>query len=208
MITAVIPAFNEEERIEKVLEETSEYVDEILVVDDNSSDDTAKIARKYGKTIEKDSNRGYIDSIKRGFKAAEGDIIITLDADGEHDPSFIPKLVKPIENDEADLVFGKREEIPRFSEGVISKLTSLKVKAEDTGTGFRAIKKDLAKSLELKGHCTCGTFALEAYSKGARIKEVKAPTRDIDKPKHIAWQHFPQFFKVLMSLFTLTRKKR
>ncbi|MEF8835421.1 MAG: glycosyltransferase family 2 protein [Candidatus Thermoplasmatota archaeon] len=200
MITAVIPAFNEERRIEKVLKETSQYVDEILVIDDNSTDDTVEIAKKYGTTLEKDSNKGYIDSIKRGFQAAEGDIIVTLDADGEHDPSFIPSLIEPIKKVEADLVFGKRENIPRFSERVISKLTSLKVKAKDTGTGFRAIKSDLAKSLELKGYCTCGTFALEAYSKGANIKEVKAPTRDIDKPKHVAWRHFLQFFIVLKSM--------
>ncbi|MFP4001974.1 MAG: glycosyltransferase family 2 protein [Thermoplasmata archaeon] len=116
MITAVIPAYDEEERIEKVLKETSQYVDEIIVVDDNSTDDTVEIAEEYGKVIKKDSNQGYIDSIKRGFEAAQGDIIVTLDADGEHDPSFIPSIVEPIEKDKADLVFGKREKIPRFSE--------------------------------------------------------------------------------------------
>ncbi|MFP4186345.1 MAG: glycosyltransferase family 2 protein [Thermoplasmata archaeon] len=200
MITAVIPAYDEEERIEKVLKETSQYVDEIIVVDDNSTDDTVEIAEEYGKVIKKDSNQGYIDSIKRGFEAAQGDIIVTLDADGEHDPSFIPSIVEPIEKDKADLVFGKREKIPRFSERIISKLTSFKVKAKDTGTGFRGIRSELAKDLELDGYCTCGIFALEAASKGARIKEVKAPTREVDKPKNIAWQHFLQFFIVLKKL--------
>jgi len=201
MITAVIPAFNEEERIEGVLKETSQYVDEIIIIDDNSTDNTAKVAKKYGKVIENELNLGYVDSIKKGFKAAEGDIIVTLDADGEHDPSHIPRLIEPIEKGEKDLVFGKREKIPRLSERLISWLTKIKVDAEDTGIGFRALKADLAKKLELDGYCTCGTFALEAYFNGARISEVKTQTRKIDKPKHIAWQHFSQIFIVFQWLF-------
>ncbi|MBS3817539.1 MAG: glycosyltransferase family 2 protein [Candidatus Thermoplasmatota archaeon] len=201
MITAIIPAYNEEKRIEKVLEETSQYVDEIIVVDDNSTDSTAEIARGYGRTIEKDSNQGYIDSIRRGFEAAEGDIVVTLDADGEHDPSYIPELVTPIEEDRADLVFGRRKKIPRISERVISWMTGLRVGVKDPGIGFRALKTSLAKRLELKGYCTCGTFALEAHFKGARISEISTPVREVEKPKHIAWQHFFQFFVVLRMLF-------
>ncbi|MFP3872783.1 MAG: glycosyltransferase family 2 protein [Candidatus Natronoplasma sp.] len=197
MITAVIPAYNEEERIEKVLKETSQYVDEIIVVDDGSTDNTAEIARLYGRTIEKDSNQGYIDSIKRGFKAAEGDIVVTLDADGEHDPAFIPELIEPLKEDDADLVLGKREKVPRWSERVISRLVRLKVGVEDTGTGFRALTGELADGMELFGYCTCGTFVLEAVLLGAEVEEVEAPVRDVKKPKKIAWQHLFQFFIVL-----------
>ncbi len=201
MITAVIPAYNEEKRIDRVLEETSEYVDEILVIDDNSTDNTAQVAQSYATVLKNSSNLGYIGSIKKGFEAAEGDIIVTLDADGEHNPSHIPRLTAPVEEGKADLVFGRREKIPRASERILSRMTRFKVDVKDPGIGFRAIKTDLAKKLKLDGYCTCGIFALEALSKGAKITEVPTPTRDIEKPKGIAWQHFFQFFVVLKWLF-------
>ncbi len=201
MITAVIPAFNEEERIEGVLKETSQYVDEIIIIDDNSTDNTAKVAKEYGKVIENELNLGYVDSIKKGFKAAKGDIIVTLDADGEHDPSFIPDLVAPIKDGKADLIFGRRKKIPRPSERFLSWMARAKVEIKDTGIGFRALRTDLAKKLDLKGYCTCGLFALEVKSKGAKISEVSTPVREIEKPKRIAWIHILQFFVVLKWLF-------
>ncbi len=197
MITAGIPAFNEEGRIERVLERASQYVDEIVVIDDNSTDNTVKIAKEYGKIIENDSNLGYKKSLKRGLEAAEGDIIVTLDADGEHSPSLIPKLIKPIESNKADLVFGRRKKIPRPSERILSSIAGIKVNIKDTGIGFRALKDDLAKNLELEGYCTCGTFALEAKSKGYEIQQVSTPVRDIEKPKTPRWIHLLQFFVVL-----------
>lgn len=201
MISAVIPAYNEGNRIERVLRETRRYVDEIIVVDDNSDDGTAEVASKYAKVFKNHQNLGYIASIKRGFKEADGEIIVTLDADGEHDPKFIPKLVKPIMKDEADLIFGRRDEVPRPSERLLSKIAEIKVHTKDTGTGFRAIRKNLADRLELKGRCTCGIFALEAHGKGARITEVKAPTRPIDKPRKVSWDHLIQFFIVVYHFF-------
>lgn len=200
MISAVIPAFNEGERISKVLKETREFVDEIIVIDDNSTDKTAEIARQYSVVLENKTNLGYLGSIKRGFDKASGDIIVTLDADGEHDPSYIPDMVRPINDSEADLVFGKRDKIPRLSERILSKIASLKVNTFDTGTGYRALTKDLAKKLELDGYCTCGIFALEAFRKGAEITEVYAPMRKINKPKGVAWIHLFQFFKVMREL--------
>ncbi|MFW6064692.1 MAG: glycosyltransferase family 2 protein [Candidatus Natronoplasma sp.] len=199
MITAVIPAYNEEDRIEKVLKETSQYVDDIIVVDDSSTDGTVQVAEEFSKVtlLRNEENLGYLRSLRRGFGAVEGEIIVTIDADGEHDPSFIPDLVSPIEEGEADLVFGKRESIPRWSERLISKLAKLRAGVEDTGTGLRALRKSLAERMELHGYCTCGTFALEAVSLGASVTEVKAPVREVEKAKKIAWQHFFQFFVVL-----------
>ncbi len=193
-ISAVIPAYNEKKRIHKVLEETEPYVDEIIVIDDHSKE---MIKHDKARVLRNEKNLGYIRSIKRGFEEAEGDIIVTLDADGEHDPRFIPLLVKPILEGRAEVVFGKRNYIPRLSERLISKMVKRRVGAEDTGTGFRAVKRDIAVELKLKGKCTCGIFALEAHQRGARITEVSAPTRETDKPRGIAWDHFAQIFMVL-----------
>ncbi|MGM0405941.1 MAG: glycosyltransferase family 2 protein [Thermoplasmatota archaeon] len=205
MISAVIPAYNEEKRIEDVLLETEPYVDEIIVVDDASMDSTPRIACKYAELIVNPKNLGYIDSLKNGFARAEGDIIVTLDADGEHDPSYIPSLIEPIHQDRADLVFGSREKIPRPSERLISRMVKKKVDIHDSGTGFRAIDSDLAKRLELKGYCTCGLLALESLSYGARMTEVPAPTRSVKKPKRPAWNHIPQLLLVLKELVKPSR---
>ncbi|RLG00537.1 glycosyltransferase family 2 protein [Thermococci archaeon] len=199
-LTAVIPARNEEKRIGHIVRKTKKYVDEVLVVDDASYDNTKKEAENSGaKVISFEKNRGYIAAIKEGFRGSKGDIIITLDGDGEHDPHDIPKLVREIEKG-YDLVLGKRKNIDRVSERFLNFLTNLKVKCKDSGTGFRAVKRELALKLELRGKCTCGIFVLEAYRHNAKIKEVPIKIKNIDKKRKIAFFHFYQFFYVLREL--------
>lgn len=116
-ISAVIPAYNEEKIIVDVINRTKEYVDEVIVVDDCSSDNTTAVALRAGaRVISNRKKAGYIESIKSGFRNVTGDIIITLDADGEHNPEEIPDLLIPILKGEADVVLGKREKIARISE--------------------------------------------------------------------------------------------
>ncbi|HDM22248.1 MAG TPA: glycosyltransferase family 2 protein [Methanomicrobia archaeon] len=199
-VTAIIPAHNEEKRIGNVVKKTKEYVDEVLVIDDASEDNTKKEAENYGaRVLRFEKNRGYISAIKEGFRKAEGDVLITIDGDGEHDPSEIPKLLKEIEEG-YDLVLGKRERIDRVSERILNLLVNFKVKCKDSGTGFRAIKKELALKLEIRGKCTCGILVLEAYKHNAKIKEVPIKIRKVDKKRKIAFFHFYQFFYVLREL--------
>ena len=95
-----------------------------------------------------------------------------MDADGEHNPGEIPLLTRPILNGKADLVLGKRKKIARISERLISFVTRLKTRVADSGTGFRAMKKELTLKLNLRGRCICGISVLEAHYLGARITEV------------------------------------
>lgn len=84
---AVIPAYNEGERIEKTVQSVDKHVDETLVVDDASTDDTGTQARGAGaKVLIQPENQGYIAAIKRGFRAANTDVVVTIDADGEFPP--------------------------------------------------------------------------------------------------------------------------
>ena len=197
-ISAVIPAYNEENRIIDVICEVKNYVDEVLVIDDCSSDKTAEVAVRAGAiVITNKENKGYIKSIKVGFRKAKGDIIITLDADGEHNPAEIPNLIQPIIEGHADLVLGKRQKIPRLSERFLNWLTNRKLKIKDSGTGYRAIKKELALKLNLEGVCTCGVFTLESFVNGAKLAEVPIKIRFINKKRKIAWHHIAQFFHIL-----------
>jgi glycosyltransferase involved in cell wall biosynthesis len=80
-ITVVIPCLNEEEGIQQVLMELPEFVDEVIVVDNNSTDRTAEVAKKMGALVVPELSRGYGRAYKKGFSHATGDIIVTLDGD-------------------------------------------------------------------------------------------------------------------------------
>lgn len=196
-ISVIIPAYNEALRIGAVVCDAAEYADEVLVVDDGSDDDTAVVAEAAGARVIRQENAGYIAAIKRGFREARGDIVVTMDADGEHRAEDIPRLVAPILENEADLVLGVRSYIPRPSERFLNWLTNLKVRVRDSGTGFRALRRALALKLELNGCCICGISVLEPAALGARIAEVSIELREVDKPRRIAWFHVPQMWFVL-----------
>ncbi len=198
---ALIPAFDEADGISEVVKEVSEYVDDVLVVDDGSHDKTAEVSEEAGaRVVRHERNRGYLRSLETGFSESDADVVVTLDADGEMDPSHIPKLLKPVENDDADLVIGKRRSVPRISERFLSSLAGLSTDISDTGSGYRALRTVIAREMDLKGLCPCGTFVLEAEELGARIVEVPVETRGIEGSRNVAWKHFFQFWYVLKSL--------
>jgi len=201
VISAVIAAYNEAENIGKIIDGTKKFVDEVIVIDDASLDETSSTATQKGaKVIKNSKNLGQLASLKKGFRLVSGEVVVNLDADGEHNPEDIPHLVKPILDDEADLVLGKRKKIPRPSERLINRVTKLRVNISDSGTGFRAIKKSLAMKLNLNGRCVCGILVLEADRLGARIKELPIQINNIKKPRRIMWGHVIQFCYVLKEL--------
>lgn len=197
MLSIIIPAYNESGRIFFVVQEVILYADEVIVVDDGSHDNTAKESKRAGAIVIRQENSGYVEAVKRGFREAQGDILITMDADGEHNPLDIQRLLQPIELGQADMVLGKRENVDRFSERIISCLAWLKTRVYDTGTGMRAMRIGLAQKLTLPGKCLCGTSVLEAHDLGARITEVPIHLCEVDKPRKVAWGHAIQFLHVL-----------
>jgi glycosyltransferase involved in cell wall biosynthesis len=111
-IIALVPAWNEGLRIRPVLEATHSYLP-LLVVDDGSVDDTAQIAEAVGATVVRHAqNQGKGVALMTGFRWAleRGyDAILTLDADGQHDPADIPKFLAAYQAGEGDLIIGKRD---------------------------------------------------------------------------------------------------
>lgn len=207
-LTVIIPAYNESSRIASVVAEARVWADEVVVVDDGSTDGTAEVAEGAGARVIRQGHSGYIAAIKRGFREAKGDIVVTMDADGEHRAGDIPRLVAPIADDTADLVLGRRPFVPRPSERFLNWLTRLRVRVRDSGTGFRAIRRELALKLDLTGHCTCGTFVLEAAWRGGRVAEVPVVVPRIEKPRRPAWYHLGQLWYVLRWLLVPARAAR
>ncbi len=203
-VSAVIPAYNEEETIGEVVGKTLRYVDEVIVVDDGSLDETAERAYEAGARVVKlGENRGILQATVRGFREADGEIIVTLDADGQHNPDEIPRLLEPILRDEADLVLGRRPRLPHLSERILTYLTGLKVPVQDASTGFRALRRWVAEGMKLKGSCLCGILILEAHRIGARITEVPISIKERRGERHIKTRHIKQLFHVLLHLIGL-----
>ena len=187
---AVIPAYNEESSIAKVILRTRRYVDSVIVCDDGSTDMTFVIARALGvRVVRHAERRGKGEAFRTLFKEVMElgpDIIVTLDGDGQHDPDEIPMLLKPIETGESDVVVGSRYvdgakmDAPvyrRFGLRVINflykKVAGLNTK--DTQCGFRAYSKKAFEFLvqcDAKGYGIEGEQLVLAAKNGLRVMEV------------------------------------
>jgi len=111
-VMALIPAFNEADRVGDVVRGAARYADEVLVVDDGSEDSTASEAEKAGaKVLRLPANIGYGGAVHTGYIYAadkDFDVLVQLDADGQHDPEDIPALIRPVAEDECDICLGSR----------------------------------------------------------------------------------------------------
>ena len=169
-IVICIPAFNEERNIAKLIIDLKKYSNKIIVVDDGSSDYTAKIAKELGaKVIQHDRNRGKGAALNTCFTNAMSyspDVIITIDGDGQHDPIYIPELIKPIINNQADIVIGSRSnatKMPRHRKMGLKAINYLNRKAvgttiKDAQSGYRAYSY---RSAELLARLRFDDYAAE-----------------------------------------------
>ena len=158
-ILVIVPAHNEQANVSRILSEIREkagYVD-ILLVNDGSTDKTGEVARHNGvRVIDLPSNMGIGAAVQAGFRVASEDgydIAIQIDADGQHDPSYIPLMCKPIFNGDADVVIGSRYKEKTDYKTSIVRLagikffswlasTIIKQRITDTTSGLRALNKD------------------------------------------------------------------
>ncbi|MFH1712853.1 MAG: glycosyltransferase family 2 protein [Candidatus Jacksonbacteria bacterium] len=117
-IFIIIPAYNEAQTIRQVIQDVQKFCSNIIVVDDGSSDDTYNSARTLGvKVLRHIINRGQGAALQTGIEyafAQGADIIVTFDGDGQHMPSDIINLIKPIEEGKAEVVLGSRFLISNF----------------------------------------------------------------------------------------------
>ena len=159
-ITIGIPAYNEEKNIAPIITKLKKITDSIIVCDDGSSDMTSKISQDLGvRVVTHKKNMGYGAAIKSIFleaKQIQPDILVTFDADGQHNVEDIEKVIEPVQKSTSDIVIGSRflneknKEIPRYRKIGIKTITGLTntltgTKISDAQSGFRAYSK---KTLE------------------------------------------------------------
>ena len=183
-----IPAFNEEKNIGPIVAKLKKKYDQVIVCDDGSSDMTETIASSLGAHVVKhDKNLGYGSAIKTIFNEAgkiEGDVLVTFDADGQHQISEIDSVLQPIFENKADIVIGSRflgetKDLPRYRKIGIKTITGLTnvmtgSKITDSQSGFRAYAKKVLKEISPteSGMGISTEILIKASKKEMRIVEV------------------------------------
>jgi glycosyltransferase involved in cell wall biosynthesis len=170
LISVLIPCFNEKDTIAKIVDKINKLENlnlEIIIIDDNSNDGTRdilkdKIEGDVSKIIFNDSNYGKGYCVKKGIEASKGDIILIQDADLEYDPKEYFKLIKPIKDGYADVVYGSRfiggdeRRILFFWHTIANKLLTLlsnmftNLNLTDMETCYKVFKKNLMQRIDLK----------------------------------------------------------
>lgn len=202
-IFCVIPALNEEKKIVKVVNEASRYVDKVIVVNDGSDDQTATVLKKTDAIVLNHIiNRGQGASLQTGneFALQNGaDIVVHFDADGQFLATEIDEVVKPLLNNEYDIVFGsrflgKKSKLPFWKEYIIIPIAHLVNKIilgqtlSDPQSGFRALNKKALQTINIqqRGMAHCSEIIYKAFDNKLRIKEI---------PITVIYDEFGQSFK-------------
>jgi glycosyltransferase involved in cell wall biosynthesis len=208
-LSVVIPAYNEMRTIRQVLDRVraAPFQKEIVVVDDGSSDGTREyLAGLYDPgivVVMQPANAGKGAALRAGFEKATGDIVIVQDADLEYDPSDYPRLVQPILDDKADVVYGSRFGGEthrvlffwhyvgnRFLTTLSNMFTNLNL--SDMETGYKVFRRSVLSRLRLRSNRF--GFEPEVTAKVARLRcrvyevSISYHGRDYDAGKKITWK--------------------
>lgn len=194
-VVAGIPAYNEENSIARVIIGAQKFADAVVVCDDGSTDLTAAIAERLGADVVRhEHNQGYGAALKSLFDRArelDVDVLVTLDADGQHDAGEIPNIVKPIIENAADIVIGSRfvddngtKEMPlhrQIGAKLITKIVngSSKNNISDAQSGFRAYNHKAIEGFNIHetGMGASIAILLEAHKYNLRLYEVPSTCR-------------------------------
>ena len=221
-ISVVIPLFNEEESlpelaawIERVVL-ANNYSYEIIMIDDGSTDDSWNVIQRLRnangniKGIKFQRNYGKSAALNEGFKAAQGEVIITMDADMQDSPDEIPGLRDMIINEDLDIVSGwkKKRYDNTLTKNIPSKLFNAaarsmsKIKLHDFNCGLKAYKKKVVKSIEVYGEMHRYVPVLAKWAGfrkiGEKVVEHRARKYGVTK---FGWSRFVNGFLDLMTIF-------
>jgi len=213
-VSLVIPCFNEEEGLDKLLQSKPQFVDEIIVVDNASTDATPQIAAKHGAKVVYESRKGYGQAYLTGLPRATGDIIVTLDGDDTYPMSEIEKLILLMEKEDCDFVSGNRYPltnkniqpvINQYANWLISTLIRLLfcIKLADSQSGMMAFKRGILNKMKLFD--TGMGFSQEIKIKAFTRKDFKCRELWISYRLRIGEVKFKSLNDGLRNLFSAIR---
>lgn len=210
-ILALVPGYNEAERIHAVIEAARAFLP-VIVIDDGSTDDTSTVAEQAGATVLRQvPNQGKGAALKRGFRWAierEADAVVMLDADGQHDPAEIPKFLHEHATHQSDLIIGYRDftRMP-FTRRVANTIGRASIswamgqKILDNQSGYRLVSRRLMQAT-LESDEAGFEFEVDmvvlCIRRGMRLDWVPIKTIYAGEGSHIKpWQHVRNFFRVI-----------
>lgn len=218
--SVVIPFHNEQESVSDLHRQLSDVMNgryepvEFIFIDDHSTDDTLKRLKEIASrdarvvVIRLKRNYGQTVALAAGFDYAEGDVIISMDGDLQHDPADIPLLLHEFEQTGADIVSGWRKKRvdnfllrrapSRVANWIMSKLSGVNI--HDFGTTFKVYRKDTIKQIKLYGEMHRFIPALASWN-GATVVEV--PIRNIERPGGRSHYGLSRTIRVLFDLLTI-----
>ena len=204
-VAVVIPAYNESRFIGSTVLKAREYAEFVIVVDDGSTDGTAGIAETAGaRVVRHEQNQGKGAALNTGLRAARelgAQAVVTLDADGQHLPEEMNRLLAPVLEGQADIVVGSRyldqsSHVPRhraWGHRAFNLLTRLAsgVKVSDSQSGYRAFSTHALESMSFNanGFSVESEMQFLAHELGLRVREVPVTIQYTDKPKRPVWVH-------------------
>ena len=187
-ILLCIPAYNEENVIADLIKKSLKFVDNVVVYDDGSKDNTCNVSENAGAYVIRNSQnygKGFaLQSLFKYAKYHDFDIIVTMDGDGQFKPDEIPKLCNPISNNDYDVVIGYRfdnnDEMPKYRElgnKVLDNMSKLASKStfRDSQSGYRAYSKKAIEEINFSnnGFGVDSEILIKAIEKKLKITEVK-----------------------------------
>jgi dolichol-phosphate hexosyltransferase len=178
-ITVIIPCLNEEQGIERVLRAMPEFVDEVIVVDNASTDRTSEVASSLGALVIREEVRGYGRSYKRGFACARGDIVVTLDGDHSYPVDALSYLLEAFLHLEVDFLNASRFPVRdrramsfkhKFGNLVLSLATSLLFFrwVRDSQSGMWVLRRSILEEMKLVSDGM-------AFSEEIKIEAIRNP---------------------------------
>lgn len=221
-VSVVIPAWNEADNLAKLLPQMHQVLTdlgrkyEIIVVDNHSGDGTEQVCSATGAVLVQQTERGYGGALWSGFRRAQGEYILTMDADLSHTPDFVPRMWNHRLDAEVIIasryVEGGTVDMPRYRHvlsiilnAVYTRLLSLPVK--DISSGFRLYHATILRGLDLQSNDfdALEEILIECYARGYRIAEIpfRYVPRDQGKSKVKLFQFGMAYLKTLMRMWKL-----
>ena len=218
-IVAIIPALNAERTVPRVIEQARQHIEPVIVIDDGSTDRTGDVARAAGAIVLRhEVNRGKGAALRTGFQWAREngyDGVITLDADGQHLPSEIPKFIREREAGGEDLIIGgrshlfgqmlpRRRNANRFSAWCIAKCSGVPI--TDSQSGFRFYSARLIDGIDLRtdGFDMESEVIVRAGRRGYRIVTIPIELGFVDG---LSTSHYKPLKDTLRIAWTVTRAR-